>query len=137
MNMSLLAALGIIALVALIFLGMNVGIAMFVVGIVGYFIATGNFTLALSRLGTVPFTTASSFSYVVIPLFVLMGEFTLESGMAMGLYNAFTDKVDFCHRYGIEITEDQWPCHHLPFALVSEVPQFYAYPISVFGFWFR
>jgi hypothetical protein len=40
--------------------------------------------------------------------------------MAMGLYNAFTDKVDFCHKYGIEITEDQWPCHHLPFALIGD-----------------
>ena len=88
MNMTLLAVLGIVALVALIFLGMNVGIAMFVVGIVGYFIATNDFGLALSRLGTVPFTTAFSYSYVVIPLFVLMGEFTLESGMAMGLYDA-------------------------------------------------
>ena len=88
MNMTLLAVLGIIALVALIFLGMNVGISMFVVGIIGYFIATGDFNLALSRLGTVPFTTAFQYSYVVIPLFVLMGEFTLESGMAMGLYDA-------------------------------------------------
>ena len=88
MNLTLLAILGIVALVALIFLGMNVGISMFTVGLIGYFIATGDIGLALSRLGTVPFTTASSFSYVVIPLFVLMGEFTLESGMAMGLYDA-------------------------------------------------
>lgn len=88
MNLTLLAVCGIVALVALIFLGMNVGISMFVVGIVGYTIATGDFKLALSRLGTVPFTTAQSYSYVVIPLFVLMGEFTLESGMAMGLYDA-------------------------------------------------
>ena len=87
MNLTLLAALGVIALIVLIFLGMNVGIAMFLVGIVGYFIATGNMTLSLSRLGTVPFTTAQSYSYVVIPLFVLMGEFTLESGMSQGLYN--------------------------------------------------
>ena len=27
--------------------------------------------------------------------------------------------------------------HHPPFALVSEVPWFYAYPFSIFGFWFR
>lgn len=87
MNLTLLAALGVIALIVLIFLGMNVGIAMFLVGIVGYFIATGNMTLSLSRLGTVPFTTAQSYSYVVIPLFVLMGEFTLESGMSKGLYD--------------------------------------------------
>lgn len=87
MNLTLLAALGVIALVLLLFLGMNVGIAMFLVGIVGYFVATGDINLALSRLGTVPFTTAQNYSYVVIPLFVLMGEFTLESGMSKGLYD--------------------------------------------------
>ena len=87
MDLTLLAALGVIALVLLLFLGMNVGIAMFLVGIVGYFIATGDMNLALSRLGTVPFTTAQNYSYVVIPLFVLMGEFTLESGMSKGLYD--------------------------------------------------
>ena len=41
-------------------------------------------------------------------------------GMSMALYNAFTDKVDFCHKYGFEITEDQWPCHHLPFAMIGD-----------------
>lgn len=76
MDLTLLAALGVIALIVLLFLGMNVGIAMLLVGVVGYFLATGNITLALSRLGTVPFTIAQNYSYVVIPLFCLMGEFT-------------------------------------------------------------
>lgn len=75
-------------MVAFLLLGMNIGIAMFVVGIIGYTLATGNFALTLNRLGTVPFTTASMYSYVVIPLFVVMGEFTLESGMSKGLYDA-------------------------------------------------
>jgi len=29
------------------------------------------------------------------------------------LFNAFTDKVEYCARYGIHITEDEWPCHHV------------------------
>ncbi len=41
-------------------------------------------------------------------------------GMAMSLYNAFSDKVVFCHKYGIEITEDEWPCHHLPTSLIGD-----------------
>lgn len=41
-------------------------------------------------------------------------------GMAMALYNATTDKVDYCHKYGIEITEDQWPCHHVPAVLLGD-----------------
>ena len=41
-------------------------------------------------------------------------------GMAMALYNATTDKVDYCHQFGIEITEDMWPCHHVPAVLLGD-----------------
>lgn len=41
-------------------------------------------------------------------------------GMAMALYNATTDKVDYCHEFGIEITEDMWPCHHVPAVLLGD-----------------
>lgn len=41
-------------------------------------------------------------------------------GMAMALYNAFTDKVNYCHSYGIEITEDSWPSHHLPQSILGD-----------------
>lgn len=41
-------------------------------------------------------------------------------GMTMALYNAATDKVDYCHQFGIEITEDQWPCHHVPAVLLGD-----------------
>lgn len=60
-----------------------------------------------------------AFSRIVTGLYVGL-EGPSWMGMAMALYNAFTDKVDFCHRYGIEITEDQWPCHHLPFAMIGD-----------------
>ena len=92
MSMTLLALLGIAVMVALLFLGMNIGISMILVGVVGTAIAMDDITIALSRLRTVPFTTAQTYSYVVIPLFCLMGEFTLESGMSKGLY-------DCCERF--------------------------------------
>ena len=60
-----------------------------------------------------------AFSRIVTGLYVGL-EGPSWMGMSMALYNAFTDKVDFCHRYGIEITEEQWPCHHLPFALIGD-----------------
>ena len=41
-------------------------------------------------------------------------------GMTMALYNATTDKVDYCHQFGIEITEEQWPCHHVPAVLLGD-----------------
>ena len=87
MDLTLLAILGILAMIALLFLGMNIGISMILVGVLGVEIAMGDFGMAVKRLQTVPFTTASTFSYVVIPLYCLMGEFTLESGMSKGLYD--------------------------------------------------
>jgi putative transposase len=35
-------------------------------------------------------------------------------GAMMALENALCDKVSFCQQYGIEITEDEWPCHYVP-----------------------
>ncbi|WP_318556424.1 hypothetical protein [Geobacter anodireducens] len=32
----------------------------------------------------------------------------------IAIYNAFTDKVAFCARNGIEISAEDWPCSHLP-----------------------
>jgi len=35
------------------------------------------------------------------------------SAVKQALYNAFTNKVDFCARYGIQIDEEDWPCQHV------------------------
>ena len=36
------------------------------------------------------------------------------AGMMMAIANAASDKVKYCAEYGIEITEDEWPCHGVP-----------------------
>ena len=38
-------------------------------------------------------------------------------GMAGAIANMAADKVVFCKEYGIEITETEWPCHHMPSVL--------------------
>lgn len=38
----------------------------------------------------------------------------------MAIKNAADDKVDFCRRYGVIITPDQWPCHHLPASITGD-----------------
>jgi len=35
------------------------------------------------------------------------------AGVLQALYNAFTDKVAFCARYGIKINPEDWPCYHV------------------------
>jgi tripartite ATP-independent transporter DctM subunit len=85
--MVLSATLGIVALLALLFLGMHIGLAMTLVGFVGYGLVLNNPTAALGVLRNVPATQASNFALVVIPLFILMGNFAFASGMSEGLYN--------------------------------------------------
>ena len=39
------------------------------------------------------------------------------AGMMMAIANAASDKVKYCAEYGIEITEDEWPCRGVPGAI--------------------
>lgn len=87
MNLTLLAVLGVLAMIILIFSGVNIGMAMFIVGFLGYGIAT-NFTAAFGLLKTVPFSNAFNYSFSVVPLFILMGNLAFRSGVSSGLYDA-------------------------------------------------
>lgn len=42
------------------------------------------------------------------------------TGAMMALANAASDKVKFCKEYGIEITEDEWPCHFVPDSILAD-----------------
>lgn len=35
------------------------------------------------------------------------------AGARQALLNAFTDKVEFCKQFGVDIKESDWPCHHV------------------------
>ena len=82
-----------------------------------YLVSRFNRTNIIGR--PIVYFVKDAFSRIVTGLYVGL-EGPSWIGMAMALYNAFSDKVDFCHQYGIEITEDQWPCHHLPFSMIGD-----------------
>ena len=90
-----IAILGVIALLVLLFMGMNIGTCMFAVGFFGswvVFLAKGlsiekALNAALIVFQKIPFTQATNYTFVVIPLFVLMGQLCYYSGMSAGLYN--------------------------------------------------
>ena len=42
------------------------------------------------------------------------------NALAAAITNMAADKVEFCKQYGIEITESDWPCHHLPASLLGD-----------------
>ena len=79
--------IGIAALLVLLFLRMPIGIAMALVGAVGI-AALNSPDAALNILGSYPYSYGSVHALSVIPLFVLMGNFAVVSGMSSDLFTA-------------------------------------------------
>ena len=69
------------ALLILIFIRVPIGLAMFLVGLVGLYFTTGSFNLPLARLKSETFSTFSSYSLSIVPMFLLMGHFATLGGM--------------------------------------------------------
>jgi tripartite ATP-independent transporter DctM subunit len=78
---------GFAALLALILSRVPIAIAMAIVG-VGGTAAIGGWGAALATLTQGPFERATSYTLVVIPLFVLMGYVASEAGLSQGLFRA-------------------------------------------------
>lgn len=51
-------------------------------------------------------------------------------GAMMTLDNMVGDKVEFCKKYGIEITPEQWPTHHLPEIIIADRGEFEGYSVE-------
>ena len=75
-------------LLILIFLRVPIGLAMFLVGTLGLTIVTGSSNMALARLKSETYTTFSSYSLTIVPMFLLMGHFATLGGMSSALFKA-------------------------------------------------
>ncbi len=75
-------------LLMLIFLRVPIGLAMFLVGLFGLYLVTGGWNMALSRLKSETYTTFSSYSLSIVPMFLLMGHFATLGGMSTALFKA-------------------------------------------------
>ena len=88
MSAAMVGLLGIaILLGVLFFLGMPVGIAMAMVGFVGFCVLV-SFKAGLHMLSSVIWDTFSKYGLTVIPLFIFMGQVAFYSGVNEKLYNA-------------------------------------------------
>lgn len=76
------------ALLILIFIRVPIGLAMFLVGLFGLYFVTGNFNIGLARLKSETFTTFSSYSLSIVPMFLLMGHFATLGGLSSALFKA-------------------------------------------------
>ncbi|MEP0943323.1 MAG: TRAP transporter large permease [Rhizobiaceae bacterium] len=75
-------------LLVLIFLRMPIGLAMLVVGLGGTAWVSGGSIVVLARLKSETFSTFSSYSLSIVPLFLLMGQFATLGGMSTSLFKA-------------------------------------------------
>lgn len=87
MSVQAIGLIGVAALIALIFLRVPVGIALGLVGFVGYASING-WSSAATVLGQVPIDIASSYTFSQIPLFIIMGDLAMNSGMSAKLFEA-------------------------------------------------
>lgn len=79
-------------MLVLFFIGVPVGAAMSAVGIGGMIIMLG-FDSAILKVGLSPFSTMYSYSYAVMPLFILMANIISETGIGANLYDFFYKTV--------------------------------------------
>ncbi|MEZ5872363.1 MAG: TRAP transporter large permease [Nitratireductor sp.] len=75
-------------LLALIFLRIPIGLAMFLVGIGGNYMITGSTAMMFGQLKHLTYSTFSSYSLSIVPLFLLMGQFATLGGMSKALFKA-------------------------------------------------
>jgi tripartite ATP-independent transporter DctM subunit len=75
-------------LLLLIFLRVPIGLAMFSTGFVGLSMVTGATDIPLAKIKSEAFTTFSSYSLSIIPMFLLMGHFATLGGMSQALFKA-------------------------------------------------
>lgn len=67
----------------------------------------------------VVYVVVDSFSGMIVGLYVGL-EGPSWNGARQALFNAFTSKVSFCAKNGVEIFPEDWDCHHLPHHIYAD-----------------
>ncbi|ABD53580.1 TRAP dicarboxylate transporter DctM subunit [Jannaschia sp. CCS1] len=88
MSDQLIGILSFPLLLTMIFLRVPIGLSMFVTGLIGLIMVTDGTQVPFGRLKSETFTTFSSYSLSIIPMFLLMGHFATLGGMSQALFKA-------------------------------------------------
>lgn len=83
-----IAIIGLFFLFFLLFIGVPVAFSMFLVGFSGLVMIQG-FETTLALVGSTAYHAIGNWLYLVIPMFVLMGEFAGESGIVTDIFTFF------------------------------------------------
>ena len=83
----IIGILGFLAMFVLLAFGIHIGISLGVIGFIGCGIMLG-FSRSLSLLVTTPYYVVADYSFIVLPMFILMGEMAFQGGIGILLYMA-------------------------------------------------
>jgi len=87
------ATIIVVMLFALVLLGVHVAIALGMTSVVGIFLVTGKWRIVEATLASTAAEAMRDFTFAVIPLFMLMGEFIGRSGAITDIYQAINRGV--------------------------------------------
>ncbi|HEY7650640.1 MAG TPA: TRAP transporter large permease [Methylomirabilota bacterium] len=83
-----MAVLPFVVMIVTLLLGLPIAFSLAVAGLVGIYVQTGDWNVALKILGTTPFSTVADYVLTTIPMFILMAYFSASGGLARDLYTA-------------------------------------------------
>lgn len=87
-NMGVAGTLGVVTMIALLLLRMPIGVAMGSVGILGMMLIYPDTLSGMSMTGLAIHHTGASYIYSVVPMFILMGEIALYSGISSEIFRS-------------------------------------------------
>lgn len=76
-------------LLALVFGGVHIAVALGCAAMLGIYLMTGDFQVVASFVGSTAYEAVRDYVFAVIPLFMLMGEFLAKCGAATDLFSLF------------------------------------------------
>lgn len=108
MGTEVIAVFFFILAIVLLVLGVHIGLALGLAGTLGILVVTGSFTGVLGLLKTTPYHSTAAYAFTVVPLFILMGMFSLYGGISEAAYKAVGNWVGGL-RGGLAIATT-WAC---------------------------
>ncbi len=85
MSPELVAGLAVIGLFVLLFLRVPIAFALGFLALMGYIVIQGS-EAAFSLMGLIPYAKVASYTLTVVPLFIVMGYFAADAGLAHDLF---------------------------------------------------
>lgn len=88
MSHELIGGIFFLVAIALLFFGLHIGLVLAVAGVMGIWMVVGDFSSVIGLLKSTPYASIAVYDLSVVPLFIIMGEFSLYGGISGAAYSA-------------------------------------------------